>query len=188
MHSLFARSKDLALSLAAGIGVGALGGGVSYLFLKVLSWSNDTRLDNDWIIYLLPVAGLFIGLAFHYGGESVRRGSNLVLEEIHEPGGGLPRRMAPFVFLSTAISHLFGASTGREGAGIQITASVTDGIFRVFKPSPETRKVLLITSIAAAFAAAPSSVPGPAPSDSGRGYRPGSREMGSGSGYGHARL
>ena len=151
MHSLFARSKDLALSLAAGIGVGALGGGVSYLFLKVLSWSNDTRLDNDWIIYLLPVAGLFIGLAFHYGGESMRRGSTLVLEEIHEPGGGVPRRMAPFVFLSTAISHLFGASTGREGAGIQITASVTDGIFRLFKPSPETRKVLLITSIAAAF-------------------------------------
>jgi H+/Cl- antiporter ClcA len=151
MHSLFARSKDLALSLAAGIGVGAIGGGVSYLFLKVLSWTNDTRLDNDWIIYLLPVAGLFIGLAFHYGGESVRRGSNLVLEEIHEPGGGVPRRMAPFVFLSTAISHLFGASTGREGAGIQITASVTDGLSRFFKPSPETRKVLLITSIAAAF-------------------------------------
>ena len=151
MRSLFARSKDLALSLGAGIGVGAIGGGVSYLFLKVLSWSNETRLDNDWIIYLLPVAGLFIGLAFHYGGESVRRGSNLVLEEIHEPGGGVPRRMAPFVFLSTAISHLFGASTGREGAGIQITASVTDGISRLFKPSPETRKVLLITSIAAAF-------------------------------------
>jgi H+/Cl- antiporter ClcA len=151
MHSLFARSKDLALSLGAGIGVGALGGGVSYLFLKVLSWSNDTRLDNDWIIYLLPLAGLVIGLAFHYGGESVRGGSNLVLEEIHDPGGGVPRRIAPFVFLSTAVSHLFGASTGREGAGIQITASVTDGLSRLFKPSPETRKVLLITSIAAAF-------------------------------------
>ena len=151
MRSLFARSKDLAISLGAGVGVGTLGGGVSYLFLKVLSWSNDTRLDNDWIIYLLPLAGLIIGLAFHYGGESVRGGSNLVLEEIHEPGGGVPRRMAPFVFLSTAVSHLFGASTGREGAGIQITASVTDGLSRLFKPSPETRKVLLVTSIAAAF-------------------------------------
>ena len=151
MRSLFARSRDLALSLGAGVGVGTIGGGVAYLFLKVLSWSNDTRLDNGWIIYFLPLAGLAIGLAFHYAGESVRGGSNLVLEEIHEPGGGVPRRMAPFIFLSTAISHLFGASTGREGAGIQITASVTDGLSRVFKPSPETRKVLLITSIAAAF-------------------------------------
>jgi len=151
MRSLFARSKTLTNAVGAGLGVGVIGGAVSWLFLEALSWSNDTRVNNDWIIYFLPVAGFAIGLAFHYGGESVRRGSNLVLEEIHEPGGGVPRRMAPFVFLATAISHLFGASTGREGAGIQITASVTDSMSRLFNPSPETRKVLLIASIAAAF-------------------------------------
>ena len=151
MRSLFARFKDLASAVGAGLGVGVIGGAVSWLFLEALSWSNDTRIDTAWIIYFLPVAGFAIGLAFHYGGESVRRGSNLVLDEIHEPGGGVPRRMAPFVFLATAVSHLFGASTGREGAGIQIAASATDGIARIFKPSAETRRVLLITSIAAAF-------------------------------------
>ncbi|MFM9138839.1 MAG: chloride channel protein [Actinomycetota bacterium] len=151
MRSSFARSKDLASALGVGVGVGCVGGFVAYAFLKVLDWSNDTRIDNEWIIFFLPIAGLVIGLAFHYVGSSVRGGSNLVLEEIHEPGGGVPRRMAPFVFVATAISHLFGASTGREGAGIQITASVTDALSRMFKPSKEIRRVLLITSIAAAF-------------------------------------
>ena len=88
---------------------------------------------------------------YHHFGERVASGSNLVFEEIHEPGAGVPRRMAPMVFAATAISHLFGASTGREGAGIQITASIADGLSRPFSPSPETRKLLLITAISAAF-------------------------------------
>ena len=88
---------------------------------------------------------------YHHFGERVANGSNLVLEEIHEPGAGVPKRMAPMVFVATAISHLFGASTGREGAGIQITASIADGLAKPFSPSPETRKLLLITAISAAF-------------------------------------
>ena len=88
---------------------------------------------------------------YHHFGERVASGSNLVFEEIHEPGAGVPRRMAPMVFAATAVSHLFGASTGREGAGIQITASIADGLARPFSPSPETRKLLLITAISAAF-------------------------------------
>jgi H+/Cl- antiporter ClcA len=128
-----------------------LGAAVSVSFLKTLSWVNDRRVENDWLIYFLPVAGLAIGLAYHYLGERVAGGSNLVLEEIHEPGGGVPSRMAPMVFVGTAVSHLFGASTGREGAGIQITASITDTVARLFSPSLKTRRLLLITAIAAAF-------------------------------------
>jgi len=131
--------------------VGVIGGGVAYAFLRTLSWANTTRLNHGNLIYFLPLAGLVIGLMYHHFGERVASGSNLVFEEIHEPGAGVPRRMAPMVFAATAISHLFGASTGREGAGIQITASIADGLARPFSPSPETRKLLLITAISAAF-------------------------------------
>ena len=151
MHSLYARSKELVFDLVLGVVVGVIGGGVAYAFLRTLNWVNTTRNDNENIIYFLPLAGLVIGLMYHHFGERVANGSNLVLEEIHEPGAGVPRRMAPMVFLATAISHLFGASTGREGAGIQITASVADTIAKPFSPSPETRKLLLITAISAAF-------------------------------------
>ena len=151
MHSLYARSKELVFDLVLGVVVGVIGGGVAYAFLRTLNWVNTTRNDNENFIYFLPLAGLVIGLMYHHFGERVANGSNLVLEEIHEPGAGVPRRMAPMVFLATAISHLFGASTGREGAGIQITASVADTIAKPFSPSPETRKLLLITAISAAF-------------------------------------
>ena len=151
MHSLYARSKELVFDLVLGVVVGVIGGGVAYAFLRTLNWVNTTRNDNENLIYFLPLAGLAIGLMYHHFGERVANGSNLVLEEIHEPGAGVPRRMAPMVFLATAISHLFGASTGREGAGIQITASVADTIAKPFSPSPETRKLLLITAISAAF-------------------------------------
>lgn len=146
-----ARAKDVPVSLALGALVGLVGAAVSVSFLKTLSWVNNRRVENDWLIYFLPVAGLAIGLAYHYLGEHVAGGSDLVLEEIHEPGGGVPRRMAPMVFVSTAVSHLFGASTGREGAGIQITASIIDSAARFFSPSLKTRRLLLITAIAAAF-------------------------------------
>jgi len=151
MPSLYARSKDLSVSLVLGAIVGIIGAGIAIAFLKALTIANDTRVDNGWLIYLLPVAGLVIGLTYHYLGSHVSRGANLVLEEIHEPGDGVPRRMAPMVFGATFISHVFGASTGREGAGIQITSSVVDGLARFFSPSLETRRLLLITSIAAAF-------------------------------------
>ena len=133
--------------------VGVLGGFVSAGFIGSLNWSTTTRMNHDWLIGLMPIGGLLVGLAYHYLGHSVVAGNNLVLDEIHEPGAGVPARMAPMVYGGSVASHLVGASVGREGAAVQITASITDTIGRMFKPSEHMRRLLLVSAIAAGFGA-----------------------------------
>ncbi len=43
------------------------------------------------------MVGVAIGWMYHaYGGNS-EAGNNLIMDEIHQPGGGVPLRMAPLV-------------------------------------------------------------------------------------------
>ena len=55
------------------------------------------------------------------------RGTNLVLVAVreHEP---MKLRTAPLIFLSTVITHLVGGSAGREGAALQLGASISNKI------------------------------------------------------------
>src|SRR5437867_728629 len=111
--------KWLPLSLAVGIPAGL----ASAVLLCALDFVTRRRLANPRLLYLLPLAGAFVGWVYHRYGKESHRGHNLLIEEIHEPGAGVPRRMAPFVFLGTLVTHLFGGSAGREGTAVQIGAS-----------------------------------------------------------------
>src|SRR5690349_1990917 len=104
--------RRVVLSLFAGIIAGIL---VSF-FLKSLAWATSTRLSFPGLLYGLPLAGFLIGGLYDRFGKHVSHGTDLILDEIHRPTNRTPGRMTPLVFFTTTISHLFGASTGREGA------------------------------------------------------------------------
>ncbi len=72
------------------------------------------------MIWLLPLAGLLVGLVYSWYGEPVNAGNNLIIDEIHDPRKVVPIRMVPLVLGGTLISHLFGASVGREGTAVQM--------------------------------------------------------------------
>jgi H+/Cl- antiporter ClcA len=131
--------------------IGALTGSASAVFLWSLEWATNYREANVWIIALLPIAGLVIGLSYHYYGESVVKGNNLLLEEYHSPKKVMPFNMAPLVFLGTILTHLFGGSAGREGTAVQIGGAIADQFTRLFKLSNSDRKILLIAGISAGF-------------------------------------
>ena len=131
--------------------IGVLVGSASAGFLASLQWVTDYREAHHWIIALLPVAGLAIGLLYHYYGRSIEAGNNLILDTIHEPGEIISWRMAPLVYLGTVVTHLFGGSAGREGTAIQMGGSIADQFTRLFRFSPPDRKVLLIAGISAGF-------------------------------------
>ncbi len=105
------------------------------------------------LLYALPLAGLAIGLLYHWFGRSVESGNNLILEQIHEPGGGVPLRMAPLVLIGTIITHLFGGSAGREGTAVQMGGSLAGGLGRWLKMSSADARILLMAGIAGGFGA-----------------------------------
>jgi len=131
--------------------VGAFAGSASAVFLWSLEWATSYREANVWIIALLPIAGLIIGLSYHYFGESVVKGNNLLIDEYHTPKKVIPFKMAPLVFIGTILTHLFGGSAGREGTAVQIGGAMADQFTKIFKLSNLDRKIILIAGISAGF-------------------------------------
>lgn len=132
---------------------GLLAGLASAAFLEALDAVTRLRLDHPALVWLLPLAGLAVGGAYHLFGGRAGEGSGLLIDEIHEPTAWVPRRMAPMVGLGTLVSHLFGASVGREGTALQMSGSLSDLLGRAVRLGPAERRVLLVTSLAAGFGA-----------------------------------
>src|SRR5690606_2846685 len=106
--------------------LGIIVGSISAFFMLSLDWATSWRESHLWIIALLPVGGLIISLSYHLYGNSVVKGNNLLLEELHTPKKIIPFRMAPLVLFGTSLTHLFGGSTGREGTAVQVGGAVAD--------------------------------------------------------------
>lgn len=139
--------------LVLGSVVGVLAGLSSAAFLATLNWATDVREDFPWLLWLLPVAGLVMGLIYHYGGGDAAAGNNLILDEIHEPRDWVPRRMAPLIYVGTVVTQLFGGSAGREGTALQMSGSLTDAFSRVVRLKPADRRIMLIAALAGGFGA-----------------------------------
>ena len=131
---------------------GIFSGSASAFFLVALEWVTQFREHNNWIIWLLPIGGLYIGWLYHQYGKTVVKGNNLLLEEYENPQKTIPFKMAPMVLLSTLITHLFGGSAGREGTAVQMGGAIADQFTRILKLDDSDRKTLIILGISAGFA------------------------------------
>jgi len=132
--------------------VAALAGSASALFLFALDWATHTRETNRWLIWGLPVAGFCVGWLYLKFGQHVEAGNNLLIDEIHDPKKVVPLRMAPLVLGGTVISHLFGASVGREGTAVQMGGALADQLTHVFKLKHVDGRMVLMAGISAGFA------------------------------------
>ncbi|MDO9236388.1 MAG: voltage-gated chloride channel family protein [Aquabacterium sp.] len=132
--------------------VAVLAGSASALFLLMLDWATVTRESHRWLLWLLPVAGFVVGWVYLQVGQGVEGGNNLLIDEIHDPKQTVPLRMAPLILLSTVISHLFGASVGREGTAVQMGGALADQVTRWCRLDQADRRILLMAGISAGFA------------------------------------
>ncbi|MEO8376505.1 MAG: chloride channel protein [Candidatus Sumerlaeota bacterium] len=132
---------------------GLMTGGVVAFFLWALDAATHIRWRHPWLLWLLAIAGVAIVYAYHRHGKSSERGNKLIIEQIHEPGGGVPRRMAPLVLFSSLLTHLFGGSAGREGTAVQIGGCVAQSVVAGMKLSHNEFRALLLCGMAAGFGA-----------------------------------
>lgn len=128
-------------------------GSVTALFLWLLNLVTNFRFQHPWILFLLPFSGVLIYFLYKLSGKNAASGNNLIINEIHEPGGGVPLRMAPLVLTTTIITHLFGGSAGREGTAVQIGGSFAGLLVRKAGFDAADVSVILTAGIAAGFAA-----------------------------------
>ncbi|MCJ8212097.1 voltage-gated chloride channel family protein [Mucilaginibacter sp. RS28] len=135
--------------LPVAVGIGSM----VALFLWLLNLAIHYRFAHPWLLYLLPLAGVSIHFLYKMYGSSAERGNNLIIDEIHEPGAGVPKRMAPLILLTTVITHLFGGSAGREGTAVQIGGSIANFFAGLFRMDLAQRQTLLTAGIAAGFGA-----------------------------------
>jgi H+/Cl- antiporter ClcA len=140
--------KWVVFSIISGIVVGLVG----TAFYFSMAYVTNMRAMHPWLIYFLPLGGLVIVGAYHLMHDEKDTGTNLVLSSIHS-GDHLPLRMAPLIFVSTLITHLFGGSAGREGAALQLGGSIGSGIGSLFKFDEKDKHIMIMCGMSAAFSA-----------------------------------
>lgn len=149
----FTAARDLFLWILLILPISISIGLAVALFLWLLDVATLTRWNNMWLLFLLPVAGILIFFVYKFAGKNIHGGNNLIIDEIHQPGGGIPARMTPSVLLTTVITHLFGGSAGREGTAVQMGGSIASFFCKLLTVHADKRKILLMCGVAAGFGA-----------------------------------
>lgn len=141
--------RQMAMVLPVAIVIGLL----VALFLWLLDWATALRWQHLWLIFLLPLAGILMVWLYQRFGKNSGLGNNLIIDEIHEPGGGVPARMTPLILFTTVLTHLCGGSAGREGTAVQMGGSIAAQFGKWCKLPPLQLSTLLMCGMAAGFAA-----------------------------------
>ncbi|MBQ7048551.1 MAG: chloride channel protein, partial [Clostridia bacterium] len=136
---------------ALGAFAGILGGLVGTAFSYLLSFVTDLRESTPWLILFLPLGGVLTVLVYRYFKMDAHRGVNEIIPQL-KSGSKIRAVAAPLIFVSTAITHLFGGSAGKEGAALQIGGAGGAAVSDVLKLKGRCRTVFIMSGMCALFA------------------------------------
>lgn len=138
-------------SFAGGV-VGVVVGIVGILFHWALDWATEFRMAHPAILWLLPVGGLLIVLAYRMEHMENDRGTNFILVAVRS-NAAVSIRTAPLIFFSTVVTHLLGGSAGREGAALQLGGSIASRLGRAAELDERAERIMTMCGMAAGFSA-----------------------------------
>ena len=143
--------KNFIKMLLASLILGLIGGSIGAAFSLVIAFVTDIRLSYSWVLCFLPVCGVLIVFLYQKLGIA-DQSTNTVLESANEN-----IRLSPLisvgVFITAGISHLFGASVGREGAALQIGGGLAVAVSKLLRFDKSYVGILIRVGMAAVFSA-----------------------------------
>jgi H+/Cl- antiporter ClcA len=151
---MFAKSPRnvlLWVAILAGISlvVGAAGAG----FLHGLEAVTALYRSTPWLLVTLPFIGLFTVWLYKGPLKASAGGVKTLVAQIKAPTSPLPLAMAPSIIGTTLLSHLGGASVGREGTALQMGGAIADQGSRWIALNESERRTLILCGVSAGFAA-----------------------------------
>ena len=149
---LVGRVRVLLRWVILGCMTGAIVGAIGAMFSKAIGMATAFRTSHDLIILGLPLAGLLIVFMYRLCKDYEDKGTNLVIKSIQE-GEHLPVMKAPLIFISTTLTHLFGGSTGRESAALQMGGSIGYNLGKLCRLKEGNVKIMTMCGMSAAFSA-----------------------------------
>lgn len=131
---------------------GAIGGATGGIFRFCVDLVTDVRMNNEYLIYFLPLAGLVIVFLYKITKLSQNADTNLVIESVRSEDK-VPVRLAPVIFFSTVVTHLFGGSAGREGAALQLGGCIGEQVGDLFKLDEKDMHICVLCGMSGLFSA-----------------------------------
>ncbi|WP_026524514.1 chloride channel protein [Butyrivibrio sp. MB2005] len=148
LRRLMSTLKWLVLGILIGVMVGAVGAA----FFHGIKFATEFRKSHEFVIFLLPFAGLLIVLLYRLSKDFEDTGTNLVITTI-SAGDHLPIRKIPLIFVATILTHLCGGSAGRESAALQLGGSMGHNFGKLIHLDDDDCKIITMCGMSAAFAA-----------------------------------
>ena len=132
--------------------VGAVCGVIGGAFAITVEEATHLRQHTSWLPWLMPAAGLAIAGLYKLLKLPLTIGTDEIIRTV-QTQDGVSLKMAPAIFLSTALTHLTGGSAGREGAALQLGGSIGVAMSRMLKPLGDNRRIFQLCGMAALFSA-----------------------------------
>ncbi len=134
-----------------GITIGILCGLVGAAFSKSISVVTTLREQNGWFLFLLIPFGLLTVILYKLC-RVEGLGTNQVFDSVRDENK-ITFKLAPAIFISSVMSHLGGASAGKEGAALQLGSSISSVVCKTFRLDEKTRHILTMSGMGALFSA-----------------------------------
>jgi H+/Cl- antiporter ClcA len=136
------------IAIMIGLIVGLVGSAFNYSIRTV----SNVRERYPIIIMFMALGGVIITWIYQILGLPHDRGTNMVLTAVRD-GKNLTLKNMVCIFIGTVITHLFGGSSGREGAGLQIGGSIASSIGTALKMDKSDERIITMCGMSAGFSA-----------------------------------